>query len=98
MDESTEQRFIGVVTGVGDMDPYEWDMLADENVSRAVIELDDAIEQEEEISNGQKNDHQGISNLKRESWAKHGFGLKRVICNSGWDSRVVIQKLCSHFL
>ncbi|GKC40277.1 auxin response factor 4-like protein, partial [Tanacetum coccineum] len=24
MDESPQQRFIGVVTGVGDMDPYEW--------------------------------------------------------------------------
>ncbi|GKB62596.1 auxin response factor 4 [Tanacetum coccineum] len=24
MDESTKRRFIGVVTGVGDMDPYEW--------------------------------------------------------------------------
>ncbi|GKA51507.1 auxin response factor 4-like protein [Tanacetum coccineum] len=24
MDESPERRFIGVVTGVGDMDPYEW--------------------------------------------------------------------------
>nr|GEZ12713.1 auxin response factor 4 [Tanacetum cinerariifolium] len=24
LDESPERRFIGVVTGVGDMDPYEW--------------------------------------------------------------------------
>ncbi|GKD12290.1 auxin response factor 4-like protein [Tanacetum coccineum] len=56
IDESPQQRFIGVVTGVGDMDPYEWS-----NSKRRclMVRWDEAIE-----TSKITNQHQDSSRIK----------------------------------